>query len=129
MPKVKTWYHGTNSEFIDSIEKQGLRRPYLTDVLEIAEQYAEATSGDGDPTVIELSSVDESKFVVDMASLSEPVGYGKITGKQMDRMVAGLFKKYDYRDLDWRKAFKITRTVLYNGVVHPDLILSVMGIQ
>lgn len=107
--------HGTNSEYLESIQKEGLRTPYLTDVEEIAREYAEVTTGRGEPIILLVKISDQSKLQPDRPSLQEPVGYNGMTGKQMDEMV-GQIKNHD----DWKQTFHVTRTVRYNGTIPPN---------
>jgi len=80
-------YHGTNSDQLPAIRKRGLLNPYLSNVLEVAQQYAEAADGGGDPVVITVD-VDPSLLRVDRPSLVEPVGYGEYTGEDMEQRVS-----------------------------------------
>ena len=119
----KLWYHGTNEELWPSIQKMGLRNPYLTDVFEIAHEYAAATPGSGLPIVVSLEWTNTSSFAVDRASLQEPLGYGGFTGKQMDAKVDRLYRgRKEIRDDEWELTFPVTRTVRCKTLIPPQAI-------
>jgi hypothetical protein len=116
----RVFYHGTNTEFLPSIQSEGLRNPFLTDIVEIAREYAEATSGNGEPVILEIHGAEQGNFDIDKPSLSEPVGYGHVTGKELDDKISRMLKRN--QNPQWRHTFAITRTVKYNGIIPPSQI-------
>ena len=111
------FYHGTNSELLGNINQEGLFQPYLTDSMELAEYYAEATDGDGDPVILQVIVRNPGLLEPDRPSLAEPVGYGSILSEKIEEQL----KKMRSRDLErWEKTLPITRTVRYNGIISPS---------
>ena len=106
--------HGTNSEFLPAIMAKGLKNPYLTNEMELANYYADVTSGNGVPIVLKVTIQDTSKLAPDRESLLEPVGYGSIHSSDIEDMISAMPQE---DILDWRKTLPVTRTVQYVGIV------------
>ena len=71
-------YHLTSSKNMKNILKEGLKNPYLTDSLEIAEYYAECSCHElGGNIVILKVEFDEENLRYDGAAMDEPVKVGE----------------------------------------------------
>lgn len=74
--KTITLYHGTSDINWKGIKNQGLRHPYLTNSLDLAEYYAEVTVEEvgGKPIVLAVK-VDPSFLRYDGNAMEEPVAF------------------------------------------------------
>ncbi len=71
---IREAYHGTSSNLLDDIRKNGLNNPYLAKTRELAQYYAkEAVDEHGGEPVVLRVSVPESSLRYDRASMDEPV--------------------------------------------------------
>ncbi len=118
-------YHGTNMAHFQSILNHGLKKPYLTDLIEIAKYYSEETAGWGDPVVLVVKITDPKKIIVDFKSIDEPVGYKGFTSKDMEDKIDRLTRKINIKKSDWDLTFPITRTVQYDGTI-PEKNIKVL---
>jgi len=68
-------YHGTSSIYLDDILRKGLDNPFLTDLEEKAEYYAQVTveAVGGEEIVLEVYINNISELRIDLAELNEPV--------------------------------------------------------
>jgi len=109
---MRVFYHGTNQDFLPEIALHGLRKPCLATSVELAEQYAEAADGAGDPVVLGVSVLDETALATDWKSVAEPVGFGDKTSKSLEDGVRALLASKS--DVSWQETAAITGAVVSN---------------
>ena len=73
--RALTLYHGTSSRHAAAILIEGLRKPALTDDLDLAGYYAECCADEdgGEPVILAVTITDPSSLTVDVPAISEPV--------------------------------------------------------
>lgn len=95
-------FHGTSSKHLNSIRKEGLRSPYLTDSVELAKYYAEVEVDyvGGEPVIFQIAvSIDQLRC--DKQSMDEPVSYGVYSISDLEEAVVIKIRKLAIEHPDW----------------------------
>ena len=75
-----TFFHGTSNTHLESIFENGLSVPCLTDIVEVAEYFAEVASelDGGEPVVFSVEVKDTSNLRADAVMIEEPILRGRL---------------------------------------------------
>lgn len=109
-----TLYHGTSSKHLDSILKNGLKTPYLTSSIDLANYYAEIETEDTQYNEIVLEVIVDTEFLrIDENSMSEPVSYDEYDTEEVEEMVQEEWDRLAKLHPEWVKDDVITIPLKY----------------
>lgn len=102
-------YHGTTNEHLKNIFKYGLKEPYLSSSLELAEYYANETVYicGGEPIVLKVL-VTSDVLSVDFISMEEPVGFENWTINDLENKVEEVYDRLSKEHPEWCEGGYIT---------------------
>lgn len=136
---IMIFFHGTTSKNVDSILRNGLRFPCLTDRKSLAEYYADAASEDegGDPVILSIAMRGDALLQYDACAMDEPVGFDGLSCAELETRVAERWSIggagnpewvnngiIAIPENQWRVSLETVASVRYNGTVGAECITA-----
>ena len=122
------FFHGTSSNRLPGIMRDGLKNPFLARTPELAQYYAEVAVDEegGEPVVIQIRQIDQSSLRYDGAAMDEPVmasderrdaAWNKATSEHPDWVKRGYIS---VPEKAWEVSWNGVDSARYKGVIPPS---------
>lgn len=121
------FYHGTRESRIPAIEKEGLKKPFLSDQEELANEFT--YPGEEAIVVLDLTEEDLLHLRPDARMYRDPTPF-LLWKYKMDRETFLDQEGEPHiprpsHSSDWRTSLKAVHSVIYDGAIPPDRIVEI----